>query len=268
MAELVAGQKRGGLTFAPEAGTQRLRDVINKNVTEDDLFNALTAACEAGWRRAKLYFMIGLPTETDEDIKGIASITQRAFDCMKKATPPDQRGRLALGISCALFVPKAQTPFQWDGQIPPEEALRRVNLLRRSIKYRAIQVNWHSPDSSFVEAVMSRGGRECGDLLEGAFRRGARFDAWTEHFNEQAWREAAEATGVNVEAIAQRQFDLDEVLPWQHISSGVSLSFLRADRKRAEHGMTLPDCSFTGCTGCGLCPDLGVDVLTQEVRVG
>ena len=266
MARLVAGQKRGGLTFAPEAGTQRLRDVINKNVTEDDLFNALTAACEAGWRRAKLYFMIGLPTETDDDIKGIASLTQRAYDCMKKATPPDQRGRLALSISCALFVPKAQTPFQWDGQIPPEEALRRVNLLRRSIKYRAIQVNWHSPDSSFVEAVMSRGGRECADLLESAFRRGARFDAWTEHFNEQAWRDGAEATGIDVEAIAQRQFALDEVLPWQHISSGVSLRFLRHDRRRAQHGKTLADCTFEGCTGCGLCPDLHVHQDIQEPR--
>lgn len=266
MAQLVAGQKRGGLTFAPEAGTQRLRDVINKNVTEDDLFNALTAACEAGWRRAKLYFMIGLPTETDDDIKGIASLTQRAYDCMKGATPPDQRGRVALTISCALFVPKSQTPFQWDGQIPPEEALRRVNLLRRSIKYRAIQVNWHSPDSSFVEAVMSRGGRECARLLEEAFRRGARFDAWTEHFNEQAWRDAAASTGVDVEAIAQRQFGLDEVLPWQHISSGVTLRFLREDRRRAKHGKTLPDCTFDICTGCGLCPDMHVYATIQEKR--
>ena len=268
MAELVAGQKRGGLTFAPEAGTQRLRDVINKNVTEDDLFNALTAACKAGWTRAKLYFMIGLPTETDDDIKGIASLTQRAFDCMKKAVPPEQRGRLSLSISCALFVPKPQTPFQWDGQIPPEEALRRVNLLRHSIKYRAIRVNWHSPDSSFVEAVMSRGGRECANLLEEAFKRGARFDAWTEHFNEEAWREGAQAAGVDVQAIAQRQFGLDEVLPWQHISCGVSLGFLRKDRERAEKEETLQDCSFGTCTGCGLCPQLDVEVITQEERLG
>lgn len=266
MAELVAGQKRGGLTFAPEAGTQRLRDVINKNVTEDDLFNALTAACQSGWTRVKLYFMIGLPTETDEDIKGIASLTQRAFDCMKKATPPEMRGRLALSISCALFVPKAQTPFQWDGQISPEEALRRVNLLRRSIKYRAIRVNWHSPDSSFVEAVMSRGGRECANLLEEAFKRGARFDAWTEHFKESAWREAAQSLGIDVEGIAQRQFGLGEVLPWQHISSGVSLQFLRLDRRRAEKGQTLKDCSYDGCTGCGLCPDLSTYLWTQEAR--
>ena len=266
MAELVAGEKRGGLTFAPEAGTQRLRDVINKGIIEDDLFNALEAACKAGWRRAKLYFMIGLPTETDDDIKGIASLSQRAYDCMKKATPPEERGRLALSISCALFVPKAQTPFQWDGQIPPEEALRRVNLLRRSIKYRAIRVNWHSPNSSFVEAVMSRGGRECADLLEEAFRRGARFDAWTEYFNENAWREAAEVVGVDVQSIAQRQFDLDEVLPWQHISTGASLDFLRQERKRAEAAETLPDCTFTNCTGCGLCQRLDTDIHIQEVR--
>lgn len=268
MAQLVAGEKRGGLTFAPEAGTQRLRDVINKGVTEDDVFNALTAAFEAGWRRCKLYFMIGLPTETDEDIKGIASLAQRAYEAVKKATPENQRGRIRMGVSCALFVPKAQTPFQWCGQIPPEEALRRVNLLRDSIKSRAIDVSWHDPASSFVEAVMSRGGRECADVLEGAFRRGARFDAWTEYFKGDAWKDAAAAAGVDVQAVAQRTFSLDEPLPWQHISCGVSVPYLRAEYRRALAGKTTPDCSFGTCTGCGLCPDLDTDVLTQEVRHG
>ena len=197
MAGLVAGQKKGGLTFAPEAGTQRLRDVINKGVTEEDLFSAIDAAFTAGWRRCKLYFMIGLPTETDEDIKGIASLAQRAYDHAKKAVPPEQRGNVRMSVSCALFVPKAQTPFQWDGQIPPEEALRRVDLLRRSVKYRAVDVHWHDPETSFVEAVMSRGGREIAAWVEEAWRRGARFDAWTEHFKEDAWRDAAEALGLD-----------------------------------------------------------------------
>ena len=141
MAELVAGQKKGGLTFAPEAGTQRLRDVINKNVTEDDLFAAIDAAFAAGWRRCKLYFMVGLPTETDDDIKGIASLAQRAYDRAKAAVPPEQRGSVRMSVSCAVFVPKAQTPFQWDGQISPEETLRRVGLLKRSVKYKAVDVH-------------------------------------------------------------------------------------------------------------------------------
>lgn len=268
MAQLVAGTKRGGLTFAPEAGTQRLRDVINKNVTEDDVFGALTSAFEAGWRHCKLYFMIGLPTETDDDIKGIASLAQRAYDAIKKVVPESQRGRIRMGISVALFVPKSQTPFQWDGQIPPEEAQRRVNLLRSSVKYRAIDVNWHDPATSFVEAVMSRGGRECADLVEGAFKRGARFDAWTEHFREDAWRQAAQAAGVDVEAVAQRSFAIDEVLPWQHISCGVSMAFLRAEHKRALAQTTTPDCTFGTCTACGLCPALHTDIHTQEVRHG
>lgn len=266
MAKLVAGEKRSGLTFAPEAGTQRLRDVINKNVTEDDLFNAVEAAFKAGWRRCKLYFMIGLPTETDEDIKGIASLAQRACDCAKEATPPDQRGRIQISVSCALFVPKAQTPFQWCGQIPPEEAMRRVNLLRHSVKYKQVRINWHDPATSFVEAVMSRGGRECADLLQGAWERGSRFDAWSEHFRESAWRESAQALGIDLEAAAQRSFDLTEVLPWQHISCGVSLGYLRSEYRRALDEKTTPDCTFGDCTGCGLCPKLGTDNLVQEAR--
>ena len=256
MAGLVAGQKKGGLTFAPEAGTQRLRDVINKNVSEDDLFGALDAAFAAGWRRCKLYFMIGLPTETDDDIKGIASLAQRAYDRMKAAVPPEQRGSIRVSVSCALFVPKAQTPFQWDGQIAPEEALRRVNLLRHSVKYRAVDVHWHDPATSFVEAVMSRAGREGAAWVEAAWRRGARFDAWTECFSEQAWREAADEVGIDPAVIAQTSYPVDRVMPWAHISTGVSTRFLARERKLAERGRTTPDCTFGSCSGCGACPSL------------
>ena len=154
--------------------------MINKGVTEDDLFGAIDAAFAAGWRRCKLYFMIGLPTETDDDIKGIASLAQRAYDRAKKAVPENQRGNVRVSISCALFVPKSQTPFQWDGQISPEEAKRRIDLLRRSVKYRAVDVHWHEPDVSLVEAMMSRGGRDVADVVETAWRSGARFDASTE----------------------------------------------------------------------------------------
>ena len=267
MAGLVAGQKKGGLTFAPEAGTQRLRDVINKNVTEDDLFGAIDAAFSAGWRRCKLYFMLGLPTETDEDVKGIASLAQRAYDRAKAAVAPEQRGNVRVSVSCALFVPKAQTPFQWDGQIPPEEALRRVRLLRNSVKYKAVDVHWHDPATSFVEAVMSRAGREAAAWVEAAWRRGARFDAWTEHFNEGAWREAAAEAGIDPEAVAQTSYSTDRVMPWAHISTGVSTRWLARERKLASAARTTPDCTFGDCSACGACPSLGADNELARPRV-
>ena len=267
MATLVAGQKKGGLTFAPEAGTQRLRDVINKNVTEDDLLEAVDAAFSAGWRRCKLYFMIGLPTETDEDVKGIARLVQKAYERAREVVPKEQRGSIQIGASVALFVPKAQTPFQWDGQIPPEEALRRVNLLRHSVKYRAITISWHDPKTSFVEAVMSRGGREASYLVEGAWKRGARFDAWSEHFNEQAWRDAAVDLGFDVEAAAQSSYPLDYVMPWGHISCGTSLKWLARERMLAERAQTTPDCTFDHCSACGVCMSLGIDNELATARV-
>ena len=268
MAELVAGQKKGGLTFAPEAGTQRLRDVINKNVTEDDLFSAIDAAFAAGWRRCKLYFMVGLPTETDDDIKGIASLAQRAYDRAKAAVPPEQRGSVRMSVSCAVFVPKAQTPFQWDGQISPEETLRRVGLLKRSVKYKAVDVHYHDPATSFVEAVMSRGGREVAAWVEEAWRRGARFDAWTEHFSGEAWTGAAEALGIDPAAVAQADFATDYVLPWNHITAAVSPRFLARERARAAEGITTPDCTFENCSACGACPTLGADIQLMEERAG
>ena len=267
MAQLVAGQKKGGLTFAPEAGTQRLRDVINKNVTEEDLFGALDAAFAAGWRRCKLYFMIGLPTETDDDILGIARLAQRAYERAKAAVAPDQRGSIQVSVSCALFVPKSQTPFQWDGQISPEEASRRVSLLRRSVKYKAVEVRWHDPKTSFIEAVMSRAGREAGLLIEEAWRRGARFDAWTECFNETAWREATEVCGIDPAVVAQTSYSTDRVMEWDHISTGVSSRFLARERRLAEKGTTTPDCTFGPCTACGVCPGLEVDNQLAAARV-
>lgn len=266
MAGLVAGQKKGGLTFAPEAGTQRLRDVINKNVSEDDLFSAIDAAFSAGWRHCKLYFMIGLPTETDEDIKGIASLAQRAYDRAKAAVAPEQRGHVRMSVSCALFVPKPQTPFQWDGQISVEEALRRVHLLRASVKYRALDIHWHDPSTSSIEAVLSRGGRECAAWIEEAWKRGARFDAWSESFRKEAWSEAAADLGLDVEAQAQRSQDISFIPPWNHVDSGVDIDFLREERRCAEQGVTTPDCSYTACVDCGVCPTFSTTIMTQEAR--
>mgnify|MGYP002856298435 CR=1 FL=1 len=269
MAHLIAGQKKGGLTFAPEAGTQRLRDVINKNVTDEDVMGAVRAAFAAGWRRCKLYFMIGLPTETDDDIRGIADLAERVLACARDTLREiGEKGGAQVSLSVAVFVPKAQTPFQWDGQITPDETRRRVGLLKRSIRSRAIDVHWHDPATSFVEAVMSRGGREVTDLVVSAWERGARFDAWTELFNRTAWEEAAEALGIDPAKVAQRVIPEDEPLPWSHISTGVSTDYLRAERALALSGVTTPDCSFSGCTGCGVCMDLGCTVVTQCERGG
>ena len=232
------------------------------------MFSAIDAAFAAGWRRCKLYFMVGLPTETDDDIKGIASLAQRAYDRAKAAVPADQRGSVRMSVSCAVFVPKAQTPFQWDGQISPEETLRRVGLLKRSVKYKAVDVHYHDPATSFVEAVMSRGGREVADWVEAAWRRGARFDAWTELFNEEAWTGAAEELGLDPAAIAQAEFPTDYVLPWAHITAAVSPKFLARERERAAAGITTPDCTFENCSACGACPTLGVDIELQQEREG
>lgn len=267
MAGLVAGQKKGGLTFAPEAGTQRLRDVINKNVTEDDLFGALDAAFSAGWKRCKLYFMIGLPTETDEDVVGIAHLANRAYERAKAAVARDQRGNVRVSISCALFVPKAQTPFQWDGQISPAEALRRVGLLRRSVASRAVDVHWHDPATSSIEAVMSRAGREAAAWVEAAWRRGARFDAWTECFDGAAWDEAAAETGIDPEALAQTSYPVGRIMPWEHISTGVAPRFLARERELAEQGQTTPDCTFGACSACGACPTLGTQNVLAAARL-
>lgn len=266
MAQLVAGEKKGGLTFAPEAGTQRLRDVINKNVTEDDLMKAVDAAYAAGWRRMKLYFMMGLPTETDEDIVGIAQMTERAYERALAAVPPGQRGSVRMSISCSVFIPKAQTPFQWCGQLDPERVYARQQLLLKSFKHRAIRVSYHNYECSFLEAVLSRGGRSVNRLICEAHRLGARFDAWTEHFDLGIWKQAAENTGIDLDAIACRPFEVGGPLPWQHISAGVSQAYLRAEWKRALQGSTTPDCTFSGCTGCGVCPQLSVDNVLAGVR--
>lgn len=253
MASLVAGRKKGGLTFAPEAGTQRLRDVINKNISEKDLIEAAQSAMEEGWRRLKLYFMIGLPTETDEDLLGIAELANKTFEIMRQSVSPESRGSLSLTLSINVFVPKSQTPFQWDGQIDASEAARRVGLVRSALRFKAIKVSYHEPKTSLIEAVMSRGGREVSALVEAAWKRGARFDAWTEHFNESAWSDAAHDLNINMQQIASESYDSSHVMPWAHISCGVSDEYLRKEREKALVGITTPDCTFASCTSCDVC---------------
>ena len=258
MAAAVAGEKKGGLTFAPEAGSQRLRDVINKNVTEDDLERATRAAFEAGWRRVKLYFMMGLPGETDEDIVAIAQLADRTLEIAREVVPKGQRGGVSVSISVAVFIPKAQTPFQWCAQTPDEEVKRRQQLLLHSVKNRAVRVHYHDAETSLLEAVMSRGGRDIAPLIESAWRRGARFDAWTERFSLERWEQAASELGLDLRAIAQTPYELGVHLPWEHVSPGVSRGFLEREYRRSLEGVTTPDCTRDSCSGCGICPTLHV----------
>ncbi len=259
MAASVAGEKKGGLTFAPEAGSQRLRDVINKNVTEDDLERATRAGFEAGWRRVKLYFMMGLPGETDDDIVAIAQLADRTYELAREVVPPAQRGGISVSVSCSVFIPKASTPFQWCAQLDDTEVKRRQQLLIHSVRNRAVRVHYHDADTSLIEAVLSRGGRDVGDIVEGAWRRGARFDAWTEQFSLERWELAAEEASMDLRTIAHTPYAIDVRLPWEHVSTGASRGFFEREYRRALNAQTTPDCTRTSCTGCGICPTLGVD---------
>ena len=266
MAEAVAGGKKGGLTFAVEAGSQRLRDVINKNVTEEDLDRAMRAAFEAGWRRAKLYFMMGLPTETDDDIRGIARLADHVIDLAQEVVPKSQRGSVSVSVSVSVFVPKAHTPFQWEGQLDRDEVKRRQQLLIHSVRHRNVRVHYHDADVSLLEAVLSRGGRDIAPLIQEAWARGARFDAWTEHFDLGTWRAAAEACGVDLDQVACAPYRIGQRLPWEHTSPGVSQGYLEREYRRACDAQTTPDCTRASCTGCGICPTLGVENKIMEVR--
>ncbi len=268
LASLVARGRKSGLTFAPEAGSQRLRDAINKNITEEDLLATVSRAFVAGWRRVKLYFMIGLPTETDEDILAIGTLVRRVFNVAREVTPPPERGSIRISVSVSTFVPKAHTPFQWDAQISLEEIERRQELLRSATPRKGVELSWHDADVSFLEGVMARGDRTISDAIEAAWRRGARFDAWTERFDLELWSAAFEEIGVDPTAVAGRERTRDEHLPWASVSAGVSQDFLWRERVRALEGTTTPDCSFESCTGCDVCGELGVDLVLDGTRHG
>ena len=257
MAAAVAGGKKGGLTFAPEAGSQRLRDVINKNVTEEDLERAARAAYEAGWNRMKLYFMMGLPGETDEDIVAIANLADHVLELGREVVPKGRRGSVSVSISVSVFIPKAHTPFQWCAQLDYDDVRRRQKLLVESVRNRAVRVHYHDASTSLVEAVLSRCGRDAAELIEGAWRRGQRFDAWTEQFDLDNWIEAGRDCGMDLYEIAHEPYDLDARLPWEHVSPGESRGFLLREYRRALDGVTTPDCTRDSCTGCGVCQALG-----------
>lgn len=242
--------RKGGLTFAPEAGTQRLRDAINKNLTEDDLLQSCRTCFSGGWNGVKLYFMLGLPTETDEDVLGIADLAKKVYATWREYTPNRARG-VRITVSTSWFVPKPHTAFQWDAQIPVEEYQRRVNLLRGALRQdKSITYNWHDPETSYLEAIFSRGDRRLADVLEWAWQHGAKLDSWTEYFDYQRWLDALEACGLNGDFYAHRVRERDEVFPWSVPSVGVSRDFLWHEREKCTQSQTTKDCR-TQCSACG-----------------
>ena len=250
--------RKSGLTFAPEAGTQRLRDVINKNLTEEEILSSCAIAFSGGWNNVKLYFMLGLPTETDEDVLGIAELVFKIICTWKECASNKKRG-LRVHVATAYFVPKPHTPFQWEKQITPEEYLRRCKLLKSHFYSKSIEYNYHAPDLSRLESVFARGDRRVGTVIEEAMNRGARLDGWDEHFSYQTWLDAFEACGVDPDFYTVRGYGEDELLPWDMMDIGVSKKFLLRERKQAYAGTVTPDCRQS-CSGCG------ANSLLKEVR--
>ena len=251
-------QRKSGLTFAPEAGTQRLRDVINKNLTEEEILTTCANAFSGGWDHVKLYFMLGLPTETDEDVLGIAELVHKVVLTWKEHASNKKRG-LRVHVATAYFVPKPHTPFQWEKQITPEEYLRRCHLLKDHFYSKSVEYNYHTPDISRLEAVTARGDRRLGPVIAEAARNGAKLDGWDEYFNYQIWMDAFKTCGVDPDYYTVRGFGEDELLPWDPIDVGISKKFLLRERKRAYEGIITPDCRH-GCSGCG------ANSLLQEVE--
>ena len=241
--------RKSGLTFAPEAGTQRLRDVINKNLSEEEILTTCANAFSGGWNNVKLYFMLGLPTETDEDVLGIAELVYKVIQSWREHAVNKKRG-LRVHVATAFFVPKPNTPFQWEQQITPEEYLRRCRLLKDHFYSKSIEYNYHAPDLSRLEAVFARGDRRLGAVIEAAVQNGARLDGWDEYFDYSKWRAAFESCGIDDSFYTTRGYGEEEILPWDTIDIGVSKRFFQLERRRAYEEKVTPDCRH-GCSGCG-----------------
>ena len=252
LAERVQTIRKSGLTFAPEAGTQRLRDVINKNVTEQNLIDACAAAFGKGWKSVKLYFMMGLPTETDADIAGIADLARKVA-ALKRGV------KVTVSVSC--FVPKPWTAFQWVGQISASEFERRQDLLKGLLPDKAITLNWHNARLSVLEGALARGDRRLSAVIETAWRNGAKFDGWSDLFKPEVWDKAFELCGIRAGYYSERERDFWEPLPWEHTSPGVDKSYLMTEWEKSQVGETTADCRRSSCTGCGVCMNLGVEVI-------
>jgi len=264
--ELTRGGRRSGLTFAPEGGSERIRRVINKMVSEEDLINTVAAAYSSGWRQVKLYFMCGLPTETDEDVLQIADLARRVIETGRKVS--GQRD-IRCTVSIGGFVPKPHTPFQWCGQLGAEETDARLQLLRDAIRSdkryaSAIGFRYHDGKPGIVEGLLCRGDRRVGEVIEAAWRDGARFDGWSEHFSYQRWMRAAETAladePVDVDWYTTRVREQTEVLPWDHIDSGLDKEWLWQDWQDALSEVEVEDCRWTPCFDCGVCPQTNTEI--------
>jgi radical SAM family uncharacterized protein len=255
LAGQVSNGRRSGLTFAPEAGSWRLRSVINKLITEDDLYGAVDAAFSQGWSRMKLYFLTGLPTETDDDTLGIVELARNCVALGRRHT-----GRANVTVSVGGFVPKAHTPFQWFGQNTTAELRRKVDLLRTAAhRAKGIQLKWHDPAATLAEGITSRGDRRIGRVIERVWRDGGVFQEWGEFFQVRRWYEAMEAEGLSIDWYVHRHRDVDEVLPWDHLSAGLHREFLWDDWRAALDGHGLEDCRWTPCYDCGVCTGYGIE---------
>ncbi len=247
--------KRTGLTFAPEGGTWRMRTVINKLITEEDLYGAVDAAFSQGWRRVKLYFLIGLPTELDEDVLGIAQLGARCVEIGRKY----HKG-VTVVASVGGFVPKPHTPFQWFGQDTVAELERKVTMLRdEARRTRGLTIRWHEPAASVAEGLASRGDRRMGAVIERVWRAGGTFQEWSERFDLSLWEAALAAEGLSVEEVCHRDRAEDEALPWDHISAGLHRDFLWGDWQDALASVSVEDCRWTPCYDCGACTGFGLE---------
>ncbi|OGO19302.1 MAG: hypothetical protein A2Z15_04240 [Chloroflexi bacterium RBG_16_50_11] len=241
-------RSRTGLTFAPEAGSERLRRAINKNITDASLLETAGKAFERGWTSFKLYFMVGLPTETLEDVAGIITLVEKVRAQGKKAS-----GRKPMiRVSVATFVPKPQTPFQWSAQESEESLRKKQELLQMGLQQKGLRLSWHDPNVSLLEAVMARGDRRVGKVIRRAWELGCRFDAWSELYNHEKWLQAFKDGGIEPDFYAGRERSLDEILPWSHIDAGVSEAFLKREWQRAKECQETPDCRADACNACGL----------------
>ncbi len=248
--------RKSGLTFAPEAGTQRLRNVINKNVTEEEVMRTCRTAFEGGYTNVKLYFMIGLPTETDEDIAGIAQLAQKVVD-LYYSIPERPKGRgVQVSISTATFVPKPFTPFEFEPQATRDEIIHKQEVLMDSITSKKIRASWHDPSTSILEAVLARGDRKVCSAVYSAWRNGCKFDSWGEHFDFEKWKNAFEENGLEMEFYASRKREYDEVMPWEHIDYYVSKEFLVRENKKAMLAQTTEHCR-NNCSACGVSKEIG-----------
>ena len=248
--------KKSSLTFAPEAGSQRLRNVINKGLTEEDILHGAGEAFKGGWNQVKLYFMLGLPTETEDDMKGIAHLAQKIAETYYEVVPKEQRkGKVQINVSTSFFVPKPFTPFQWAPMFREEDFIEKAkvvkNEIRSQLNQRSIRYNWHEPDVTVLEGFLARGDRRCADVILKAYEKGALYDAWSESFHYDIWKEAFKETGVDIEFYTLRERSTDEILPWDYIDAGVTKKFLIREWKQAKAETVTPNCRQK-CSGCGV----------------